>query len=150
MTASLTKRSIAGKMDTRALQPIALLASNTNNMNIFTMMQNYFHFWTVHVRFTWASRQKSYVTNTILDMKVATIFQKIRRTKEAESRNLEAFVSSFEDVEIGNKLPIMMGEAIVSINYLTLKHYQQKSLILKVCRRGRENHSEKWINKCKY
>lgn len=60
----------------------------------------------------------------------------LRRTKEAESRNLEAFVSLFEDGRLVIKLPIMMGEAIVSINYLTLKHYQQKSLILKVCRRG--------------
>ena len=50
-------------------------------------------------------------------------------------------------MEIGNKLPIMMvEEAVVSINYLKLKHYQQKSHILKVCRRGKENHSEKSAN----
>ena len=44
------------------------------------------------------------------------------RIKEAESRDLEAFVSSFEDLQIGNKLLIVMGEAVLSVKYLTLKH----------------------------
>jgi len=72
MTACLRKHSGAGKTDTGGLQPVTLLASDTNNLNIFTIMQNYFHFWTMHVRFTWASGQKPYVINTILDMNVAT------------------------------------------------------------------------------
>ena len=55
MTVSHRKHSGAGKRDTESLQLITLLAFNTNNMNIFTIMQNYFHFWTMHVRLTWAS-----------------------------------------------------------------------------------------------
>ena len=81
MTACLRKHSGAGKMDTGALQPVTLLASNTNNVNIFTIMHNYFHFWTMHVRFTWASRQKPYVINTILDMKVATSLPEDKQNK---------------------------------------------------------------------
>lgn len=81
MTVSHRKHSGAEKRDTGSLQPITLLAFKTNNMNIFTIMQNYFHFWTMQVRLTWASIQKSYVMNTILDMKVATNLPEDKKNK---------------------------------------------------------------------